>query len=144
MTDDPTGFIIFMPVLVVLAVAAFAAVIATEDWFRSFKGAASAAADAAAANPPMSDDLKAKVADGILRHAIGMRRDRGEELAQAALQAIHDAGFAVVPCEATDAMLKARLDVMQYGSWGYDHEADERRRYTAMISAAQHNTEEKT
>ena len=48
MTDDPTGFIIFMPVLVVLAVAAFAAFIATEDWFRSFKGAASAAADAAA------------------------------------------------------------------------------------------------
>ena len=73
-----------------------------------------------------------------------MYRAQQARAMQSALQAIHDAGFAVVPCEATDAMLKARLDVMQYGSWGYDHEADERRRYTAMISAAQHNTEEKT
>ena len=91
----------------------------------------------------MTDDLKTKIAEAInaLPFADWMI---SYNVVQAALQAIHDAGFAVVPCEATDAMLKARLDVMQYGSWGYDHEADERRRYTAMISAAQHNTEEKT
>ena len=58
----------------------------------------------------MSDDLKAKVADGILRHALGMRRDRGEELAEAALQAIHDAGFAVVPRSALMAAIKLSQD----------------------------------
>ena len=55
MSDDPTSFIIFTAFLAALAVAAFAAFIATEDWFRSFKGAASAAADAAALNAQMAE-----------------------------------------------------------------------------------------
>lgn len=51
----------------------------------------------------MSEDLKAKIAEAF-------QTDRffsSEDIVEAALQAIHDAGFAVVPREPTEAMWDA-------------------------------------
>lgn len=87
----------------------------------------------------MTDDLKTKIAEAInaLPFADGMI---SYNVVQAALQAIHDAGFAVVPLVPTEAMLEA----------GFVHTADPcwiedvAKAYRAMVSAAQHNTEEKT
>lgn len=87
----------------------------------------------------MTNDLKTKIAEAInaLPFADGMI---SYNVVQAALQAIHDAGFAVVPLVPTEAMLEA----------GFVHTADPcwiedvAKAYRAMVSAAQHNTEEKT
>ncbi len=102
----------------------------------------------------MTDDLKTKIAEAICRVSGGRRCGHNEtsddelfdalnryrDETDAALQGIHDAGFAVVPLVPTEAMLEA----------GFVHTADPcwiedvAKAYRAMVSAAQHNTEEKT
>jgi hypothetical protein len=85
----------------------------------------------------------------------------GDQATKAALQAIHDAGFAIVPRAPTEAMIEAgcRLTLpamFKHGIHGFARDGEGTRRqmaavildvekkYAAMISAAQPNTEEKT
>ena len=68
-----------------------------------------------------------------------------EKIAQAALQAIHDAGFAVVPREPTEAMFEAGFDATSVELHPGEHPDDVNNPavcWRAMLSASQPKTEE--
>lgn len=83
----------------------------------------------------MTQDLKTKIAEAIEASPDGPYAH--EWAAQAALQAIHDAGFAVVPLRPTLEMTTAGYETIY--DYGHDTYAEI---WRAMIQASQPKTEE--
>lgn len=103
----------------------------------------------------MTQDLKTKIAEAIRDGADSDGRVIWDTSAQAALQAIHDAGYAVVPREPTEAMLQAVVDANVFGEVNNIIVVHATRTgttglktnplpaaYRAMLNASQPNTEE--
>ena len=109
----------------------------------------------------MTQDLKTKIAEAMcladgfnwadqmdpIRSSNGT--DDGQEAylfaAEIALQAIHDAGFAVVPREPTEAMFEAGFDATSVELHPGEHPDDVNNPavcWRAMLSASQPKTEE--
>lgn len=91
----------------------------------------------------MTQDLKTKIAEAIEASPDGPYAH--EWAAQAALQAIHDAGFAVVPREPTEAMFEAGFDATWVELHPGEHPDDVNNPavcWRAMLSASQPKTEE--
>ena len=92
----------------------------------------------------MTQDLKTKIAEAIEASPDGPYAH--EWAAQAALQAIHNAGFAVVPREPTGAQHEA-LTALGRAVVPDDHERDHWcwfavKAYRVMLAASQPKTEE--
>lgn len=83
----------------------------------------------------MTQDLKTKIAEAIEASPDGPYAH--EWAAQAALQAIHNAGFAVVPLRPTLEMTTAGYETIY--DYGHDTYAEI---WRAMIQASQPKTEE--
>ena len=83
----------------------------------------------------MTNDLKTKIAEAIEASPDGPYAH--EWAAQAALQAIHDAGYAVVPLRPTLEMTTAGYETIY--DYGHDTYAEI---WRAMIQASQPKTEE--
>ena len=83
----------------------------------------------------MTQDLKTKIAEAIEASPDGPYAH--EWAAQAALQAIHDAGYAVVPLRPTLEMTTAGYETIY--DYGHDTYAEI---WRAMLSASQPKTEE--
>ncbi len=91
----------------------------------------------------MTQDLKTKIAEAIEASPDGPYAH--EWAAQAALQAIHDAGYAVVPSEPTEAMFEAGFDATSVELHPGEHPDDVNNPavcWRAMLSASQPKTEE--
>lgn len=96
----------------------------------------------------MTQDLKTKIAEAMNVEltippypVLGLTT----RLTKAALQAIHDAGFAVVPREPTEAMFEAGFDATSVELHPGEHPDDVNNPavcWRAMLSASQPKTEE--